>query len=79
MSNNISEKISNKNKNKNKDINKNKKRDFQEKVIKFIQYDDLIKETMIQHRKDINELKVQKKELELFLLDYLDEMNNDII
>lgn len=58
---------------------KAKKRDFQEKVIKFIQYDDLIKETLLNHRKEINELKLQKKELELYLIDFLEEMNNDII
>jgi hypothetical protein len=72
--------IQNKSSDKSKDSDKmKKKRDFSEKVIKFIQYDDLIKETMIEHRKQINELKTQKKELELFLIDYLDEINNDII
>lgn len=58
---------------------KSKKRDFSEKVIKFIQYDDLIKETMLQHRKEINELKTQKKQIELIILDYLEKMNNDVI
>lgn len=82
--NNSNNNIENKDKNntpeKNKEGDKSKKkRDFSEKVIKFIQYDDLIKETMLEHRKQINELKVQKKELELFLIDYLDEINNDII
>lgn len=62
-----------------KDSGKSKKRDFQERVIKFIQYDDLIKETMLEHRKQINELKAQKKELELYLIEFLDEMKNDII
>jgi hypothetical protein len=65
--------------NDSKDSDKSKKREFNEKVIKFVQYDDLIKETMLEHRKQINELKTQKKELELFLIDYLDEMGNDII
>jgi hypothetical protein len=74
------EKAQSKTSDKSKDSDKmKKKRDFSEKVIKFIQYDDLIKETMLEHRKQINELKIQKKELELFLIDYLEEINNDVI
>jgi hypothetical protein len=66
----------------NKEENKEEKFgkvEFFEKVNKYLQYDDVIKESMIEHRKEINELKSQKKNLELYLLDYLESVNNDII
>lgn len=55
------------------------KTEFFEKVNKYIQYDDIIKETMMDHRKEINELKSQKKDLELYLLKYLERIEQDTI
>jgi hypothetical protein len=69
----------NNNRDNNKDNNKIRKNDFVEYVVKYMKYDELLNKTIIEHKKEIDELKMQKKELEFFLIKYLDENDNDII
>jgi hypothetical protein len=63
----------------NNNNNKKEKNNFNENVVKFIKYDDLIKETILEHRNAIKELKSKKKENELLLINYLNKNGNDII
>lgn len=60
-------------------ITKSEKIEFFGKLDKYLHYDNLIKETMLEHRKAINNLKSQKKELEHFLLLYLEKIRKDTI
>lgn len=59
--------------------NKYMKTEFFEKVNKYIQYDDLIKKEMLKFRKEVNTLKEEKKDLETYLLKYLEVQKGDTI
>jgi hypothetical protein len=59
--------------------NKSEKINFNEKVLKFLYYDDLIKKTKEQYKKELKELKNQKKQMESFIINYLNHIDNDII
>lgn len=58
------------------DSSKKKTTEFYEKMVKFIKYDDLIKTKMDEHRKCINNLKTEKKNAELWLLNSIEKMKN---
>lgn len=50
-------------------------KEFQENVIKYVKYDDLIKEK----QKEIKELRDKKKPCEKYILKYLDDVDENMI
>jgi hypothetical protein len=57
---------------------KQKKR-ILDKIIKYIKYDDLIKDSMQEHKEKLKELKIQKEENEKEILKYLEKHDSDTI
>ena len=53
--------------------------EFIEKVVKFIKYDDLIKKEKEEYKNAIMSLECEKKKLEIFLIEYLQSKDKDII
>lgn len=50
-----------------------------DRVIKYCQIDDIIKEKQMAHRQEIKSIKESKEQLENYLLDYLDKINEEYI
>lgn len=69
------------------DDNKNKSEDDEEfvktvvveRVVKYLKLDDVIKEKQAEHRKEMKVIKDAKDQLESFLIEYLDKINQDYI
>ena len=55
------------------------KKDFLEKVIKYIKTDDLIRKETLEYKEKMNTLKEQKEDLETYILRYLDTVEEDQI
>ena len=50
-----------------------------ERVIKYIKLDDIIKQKQAEHKKEMKAIKDSKDKLELFLIDYLDKVDEEYI
>ena len=50
-----------------------------ERVIKYIKLDDVIKQKQTEHKKEMKAIKDSKEKLELFLIDYLDKVDEEYI
>ena len=55
------------------------KTNFVEKITKYVKYDELMKKEIAMYREKMNTLKEEKNELEMFILRYLDVINQDIV
>ena len=55
------------------------KKDFLEKIVKYMKTDDLIRKETLDYKEKLNTLKEQKEELETYILRYLDTVEEDQI
>lgn len=67
------------NKNKSEDDDEYVKTVVVERVVKYLKLDDVIKEKQAEHRKEMKVIKDAKDQLESFLIEYLDKINQDYI
>lgn len=67
------------NKNKSEDDDEFVKTVVVERVVKYLKLDDVIKEKQAEHRKEMKVIKDAKDQLETFLIEYLDKINQDYI
>lgn len=54
-------------------------REFLDKVIKYIKIDDLVRKKMEEHKEEIKVLKTDKQELEGYIIQYLQKMEEQFI
>lgn len=54
-------------------------KEFVQKIKKFIKIDDIIRDETKEYREKMNTLKEQKTDLELFIIRYLERVNEDLI
>ena len=50
-----------------------------DKVIKYVKLDDVIKKKQQEHKKELKAIKETKEKIELFLINYLDKINEEYI
>jgi hypothetical protein len=55
------------------------KKDFLEKIVKYMKTDDLIRKETLDYKEKLNTLKEQKEELETYILRYLEAVEEDQI
>jgi hypothetical protein len=53
--------------------------DFLDKVVKYVEIDNIIRKETLDYRETINTLKEDKDTLEAYILRYLDKVENDVI
>lgn len=53
--------------------------DFKERIIKYINIDNLIRQEMLEHREKLNTLKSNRSELEKYILDSLDALDEEFV
>lgn len=54
-------------------------KDFYEKIIKYLKTDNLIREEAKEYKEKMSTLKEQKEDLEIFILRYMTEVDEDIV
>lgn len=63
----------------NNDEEENLKKIVLDRVIKYLKFDDIIKEKQTKHRVEMKKIKETKDKLEQYLIEYLDKVNEDNI
>lgn len=61
------------------DDDENIKKIVLDRVIKYLKFDDIIKEKQTKHRVEMKKIKETKDKLEQYLIEYLDKVNEDNI